>query len=84
MTAPNELDDWPIQEFGPMCEDELENGNLILCKQTQACIRDTQQAFQTRKSLVGLNAYVAGWKQGAKWGLSEYDSQRTPLPRPPK
>ena len=58
--------------FGPVFE-EVETRYLRLCMKTQACIRDTQQSTQIKKSdsLLDLQLFVAGWKQGAEWGLSE-------------
>ena len=66
-------------DCGPIFE-RREDGNLYLCTQTRACIRDTRQARELRSSVsaLDLRLYVAAWKQGAKWAISERHSPDKP------
>jgi hypothetical protein len=57
-----------------------ETGNLRLCKQTLACIQDSQQLTQDhqgRLSLLDVRLFVEGWNRGAEWGLSNARSQNS-------
>jgi hypothetical protein len=53
------------------------SGNLQACKQTLACIQDTQRLAQIRPgvSLLECQLFVDGWKKGAEWGLSASGSR---------
>jgi hypothetical protein len=55
---------------GPVFQKD-ETGNLQGCKQTLACIQDTQQlARSCSHGLLDCQLFVDGWKKGAEWGLS--------------
>ena len=54
---------------GPVFQKD-ETGNLQGCKQTLACIQDTQQLTQSCScGLLDCQLFVDGWKAGAEWGL---------------